>query len=283
MLIHPTVPASVPKSYLKVFIKNYELITKKTGRLFLFAADQKMEHLNEDFYGPHLPEEISNPNHVFTIAQEGNAGAFATHLGLIDRYARNYSGINYIAKLNGKTDKSPGDPYSKQLWSLQQVITLRDAGINICGIGYTIYLGSEYEREMLYEAAQIINQAHAHGLLAILWIYPRGKNVTHEKSAAMLAGAAGIAVSLGADFVKIHAPESGNALDLRQAVQAAGNTQVIVSGGAAIDPQIFLEKIIAQLTLGTISGIAVGRNIFQHPYEEAIKLSKKIADLVYIL
>lgn len=274
-------PLSVPKKQQKLYIKNYQTVTKNTDKLFLFAADQKMEHLNEDFFGPSLPEEINMPEHVFEIAKAGNAGAFATHLGLIDRYAHNYPTLNYIAKLNGKTHKSPGDPYSNQLWSIEQVLALRNTGINICGIGYTIYLGSEHEHAMMHQAANLVFQAHQHGLLAILWIYPRGKNIEHEKSAAMLAGAAGVAVSLGADFVKIHAPESGNALELRQAVQAAGNTKVIVSGGATTNPQVCLEKIMAQLTLGTVAGVAIGRNIFQHPLKEAIILSNKIADLIY--
>ena len=52
------VPADVPINYEQIFIENYKTITKDTGRLMLFAADQKIEHLNKDFYGKNIPKEI---------------------------------------------------------------------------------------------------------------------------------------------------------------------------------------------------------------------------------
>ena len=48
---------------------------------------------------------------------------------------------------------------------------MRDNGVNIVGLGYTIYLGSEYESTMLAEAGELIAAAHANGLLVVLWIY----------------------------------------------------------------------------------------------------------------
>ena len=36
--------------------------------------------------------------------------------------------------------------------------------MNIVGLGYTIYLGSEYEATMMAEAGELIAQAHANGL-----------------------------------------------------------------------------------------------------------------------
>ena len=51
---------------------------------------------------------------------------------------------------------------------------MRDAGVNVVGLGYTIYLGSEYEATMMAEAGELIAEAHAEGLLGVLWIYPRG-------------------------------------------------------------------------------------------------------------
>ena len=64
--------------------------------------------------------------------------------------------------------------------------------MNIVGLGYTIYLGSEYEATMMAEAGELIAQAHANGLIVVLWIYPRGKAVTAEKDPDLIAGAAGV-------------------------------------------------------------------------------------------
>ncbi len=89
--------------------------------------------------------------------------------------------------MNSKTNlvkTSQEDPYSPQLTDLAAVLAMRDNGVNIVGLGYTIYLGSEYESTMLAEAGELIAQAHANGLLVVLWIYPRGKAVKAEKDPA---------------------------------------------------------------------------------------------------
>ena len=81
---------------------------------------------------------------------------------------------------------------------------MREAGVNIVGLGYTIYLGSEYESTMMAEAGELIAEAHAAGLIVVLWIYPRGKAVPDEKDPDLIAGAAGVALCLGVRLVKVN-------------------------------------------------------------------------------
>ena len=45
------VPADVMPESREEYIDNYLKATRGTGRLMLFACDQKIEHLNKDFYG----------------------------------------------------------------------------------------------------------------------------------------------------------------------------------------------------------------------------------------
>ena len=45
------VPADVMPESRDEYIENYLKATRGTGRLMLFACDQKIEHLNKDFYG----------------------------------------------------------------------------------------------------------------------------------------------------------------------------------------------------------------------------------------
>ena len=282
-----TIPADVPKTEYANYVQNYEKITEN-GKLFLFAADQKIEHLNDDFVGTKLPDEVADPEHLFRIASEGEVGAFATQLGLIARYGKDYSSIHYIVKLNSKTNLIPTknlEPNSSILWDVQDVVTLaQDSKLNICGIGYTIYLGSQYESEMLTQAAQFVLQAHQNGLVAILWIYPRGKNVKNELDAHIIAGAAGVGACLGADFVKIQAPQNSSgktdASLLTKAVKAAGRTKVICAGGTLTDEEQFLTELQKQIEIGKVSGCAIGRNIFQKPLKNAITFTKKIYKIV---
>ncbi len=281
MLRSLSIPADVPPSAHQAYLAHYATVTKNTGNLFLFAADQKMEHLNADFYGNGIHPDAHAPEHLFKIASQGSIGAFATHLGLIARYGRLYPKIPYIAKLNGKTDcvrQEHDDPMSEQLWSVDDVLTLKKhAQLSICGVGYTIYLGSRYESRMLAQAAQLIYQAHAHGLITVLWVYARGKSITDDQAPALLAGATGVAACLGSDFVKIKAPTTPDAL--LPLLAAAGTTKVICSGGGSVPPQQFLQQLEVQLQAGC-AGSATGRNIFQKSLPEALAFTQALNAMI---
>ena len=74
---------------------------------------------------------------------------------------------------------------------------------------------------MMAEAGELIAQAHANGLLVVLWIYPRGKAVKAEKDPALIAGAAGVALCLGADFVKVNPPKPEDGRTPAEALKVA--------------------------------------------------------------
>lgn len=289
-MISPSlIPADVPPSMRAEFCKNYTAITFGTSRLFIFAADHKIEHLDADFYGPGVDPAAHYPEHIFNIASKAPIGALATQLGLITRYAHKYPDIKYIVKLNSKTNLLSSeykDPFSRQLWTVQNVLTLKEQSkALICGVGLTVYLGSEYEDQMLAQAAEMVFQAHQHGLVTILWMYPRGKHIKNENDASLLAGATGVATCLGADFVKIHPPHATmtatSAQLLQIAVQAAGTTKVICAGGKQHDSNKLLEEVDDQLTIAGTSGAAIGRNIYQHSLPEALDLAGKLSKLIY--
>ncbi|KKP35972.1 MAG: Deoxyribose-phosphate aldolase/phospho-2-dehydro-3-deoxyheptonate aldolase [candidate division TM6 bacterium GW2011_GWF2_32_72] len=275
------IPADVFHQAEKLYLKNYQTITKDTGKLFLFAADHKLEHMNKDFYDKSLHPDVNDPENLFKIAQKGGCGAFATQLGLISKYGKDYNDINYIVKLNSKTNLfCAGDPTSRALWGVNNVMNFKiQSGLKVCGVGYTIYLGSKYESDMLTQAAQIVSEAHQFGLIATLWIYPKGECIKDEYDPEIIAGAAGVGLCLGADFVKVKAPKT--IADLKIAVEAAGRTNLICSGGAKEDTKKYLQTLHDQIYLGGAMGTATGRNIFQNSTENAIAISQAIADIVY--
>jgi DhnA family fructose-bisphosphate aldolase class Ia len=282
------IPLSVPRSAHATYTANYNRMTEKTGKLFLFAGDQKIEHLHKDFFGSSIAVEAAKPEHLFKIAANARIGCFATQLGLIARHAAMYSSIPYLVKMNAKSDVvsvSQRDPLSTQLVNFSDVVRIRDEyGLSIVGVGYTLYLGSEYEAQMMSEAAQLVMDAHAQGMLVVLWVYPRGKAVPNERSLEMITGAAGVAQCLGADFVKINTPLVDGAQNnqlLRHVVDAAGNTGVVCSGGAARDPRQFLAELQDQLITGLVAGAAIGRNIHQKPPQQAIAFCNAIAAMIY--
>jgi fructose-bisphosphate aldolase / 6-deoxy-5-ketofructose 1-phosphate synthase len=277
------VPLDVPKNLRDKYVKNYLTITRESGRLMLFAGDQKVEHLNDDFYGEGIHPDDNEPEHMFRIASKAKIGVFATQLGLISRYGMDYPKVPYLVKLNSKTHlikTAQSDPFSNELVSVEQVIDFKEnSGLNILGVGYTIYLGSEYEPEMLRQAAQIIYEAHQHGLITVLWIYPRGKAIKDEKDPHLIAGATGVAACLGTDFVKINYPKKEGCASkeiLKEAISAAGRTKVVCAGGGSDDVKVFLSKLYDQIAVSGASGNATGRNIHQKSLPEAIKMCNAI-------
>ena len=111
-------------------------------------------------------------------------------------YVEPHTRADTMALVDGLEQISPSTVQHRGIslreFDLDAVLAMREAGVNVVGIGYTIYLGSEYESTMMAEAGELIAQAHANGLLVVLWIYPRGKAVKAEKDPALIAGAAGV-------------------------------------------------------------------------------------------
>ena len=276
-------PLDVPENAKAVFIRNYDSITRGSGRLMLFAGDQKVEHLNDDFYGEGIHLDDSNPEHLFRIASLSKIGVFATQFGLIARYGMDYPNVPYLVKLNSKTNivnTSQADPFSNQWFNIQQIIDFRDNNsLNILAVGYTIYLGSEYEAEMLRQAAMIVYNAHQNGLITVLWIYPRGKAVGDEKDPHLIAGATGVAACLGADFVKVNYPKKQGFESkeiFKEAVMAAGRTKVVCAGGGSDDVEDFLKRLHDQIHISGASGSATGRNIHQKSLKDAVAMCNAI-------
>lgn len=276
-------PLDVPPSKRRAYIGNYQKITHGSGRLMLFAGDQKVEHLNDDFFGPEIDPADANPEHLFQIASDARIGAFATQLGLIARYGSDYRGVPYLVKLNSKTNlvkTSQAEPNSPQWIGLDQVVEFAESsGLDILGVGYTLYLGSEHEGEMLHQAAQLVYRAHRQGLITVLWVYPRGKALKDEKDPHLIAGAAGVAAALGSDFVKLNYPSwpgSDSREIFKEAVWAAGRTGVVCAGGESTDAHSFLQRLHDQIHVSGAAGNATGRNIHQRPLAEAVRLCNAI-------
>jgi len=273
----------VPSEMRKTFRKNYVKITRGFGRLMLFAGDQKVEHLNDDFFGPEIAPQDNDPQHLFMIASRARIGVFATQMGLIARYGIDYPEVPYLVKLNSKTNlvkTSQADPFSSQWLDIQQVEDFRvESGLKILGVGYTVYLGSDHEAKILHEAAQLVYEAHQLGYITVLWMYPRGKAVKDEKDPHLIAGAAGVAAALGSDFAKLNYPDKPgfeSSHVFKEAVQSAGRTKVVCAGGASMDVKSFLQRLHDQIHISGAWGNATGRNIHQKPLEEAVRFCNAI-------
>ncbi len=249
------------------------------GKALFLAYDQGMEHGPSDF-----DHENADPTYILKIGVEGHYNAIIFQKGVAEKYykAAQWAGpienyIPLIVKLNGKTNLiKDRDPYSPLLCSVDEAISY-----GAKAVGYTIYVGSEHEAKMTEEFAAIVREAHEKDLPVLAWMYPRGHNIdekfaTPEGKKELTAYGARLGMELGADIVKLQYPGSVDALTY--AVEAAGKTKVVVSGGSKESEEEFLESAKTVMSAG-VMGMAVGRNIWQH--QNPLELTKKLKEIIF--
>ena len=196
-----------------------------------------------------------------------------------------------------------GDPIAQQLAYVPLPDAVKDAvRLGCVAIGYTIYPGSAARNQQYENLKDLAEEAKAHGLAVVTWSYPRGEGITDKKgeTAVDVAGyAAQIACQLGTHVVKVkppgdfvYQPEAQKVFEkysipwktladrVRHVVQSAFNGKriVIFSGGEAKgDDEIRAEA--TELAKGGAFGAIVGRNAFQRPKDQAIKLLRDLQEI----
>ncbi len=239
----------------------------KKGKAMFLAYDQGMEHGPTDFNDKNV-----DPLYILDIARKGKFSAIIFQGGIAEKYCVEIkkAKVPLIVKLNGKTNLVEGEPVSRQLFSVDEALKL-----GAVAVGYTIYIGSVFEKEMLAEFEKIRKKAHKKDLPVIVWIYPRGKGVKRKKKKDLMAYATRVGLEIGADIVKIQS--TGKKADIKWAVESAGKCKVVTAGGMKKGEKELLNEIRDAVKVGCI-GIAIGRNVWQakNPLKIADKLQKVI-------
>jgi len=237
----------------------------KNGRTLLLAYDHGIEHGPVDFN-----KKTIDPYYVLDIAKKGGFTGIILQKGVAEKYyGEKYKKVPLILKLNGKTNIYKGEPVSLQICSVKEAV---DIGAK--AVGYTIYIGSEFESKMLHEFGKIEEEAHDHGLPVIVWMYPRGKAVK-TLDAKKIAYAARVGLEIGADFIKVK--YTGSIESFKNVVRAAGKCGVLCLGGERMSESKILKTAHDCLEAGAV-GMAVGRNIWQH--KEPVKMARALGTVV---
>ncbi len=239
------------------------------GKAFYLAYDQGLEH------GPEmeLNEKNVDPLYIIDIARKGKFNGVIFQKGIAEKYNKEIrkSRVPLIVKLNGKTKLVGGEPVSLQLCTVKEAIKL-----GASAVGYTIYIGSEHESQMMQEFEEIEREAHKRNIPVIAWVYPRGRNVKNPLSRESIAYAARVGLEIGADIVKLH--WNGRAGDLKWAVESAGRCKLVVAGGLKIAEKDLLNNIRMVKESGAF-GVAIGRNVWQS--KNPVKLAGKIRGILF--
>jgi len=267
-----------------------------TGKLVILPVDQGFEHGPARSFAPN-PAGY-DPEYHFELAIDSGCNAYAAPLGFIEAGAAKFAGqIPLILKVNNSDSLGkPPAPISAVTSSVKEAVRL-----GCSAIGYTIYPGSSARNQQYESLRELTEEAKAHGLVVVVWSYPRGEGVSKDGETAVdvAAYAAQIACQLGAHIVKVKPPKlhldqpeakkvyekhqipiATLADRVRNVVQASfgGKRIVIFSGGEAKGTDDLLAEVKG-LADGGAFGSIMGRNAFQRPKAEAVKLLNDVQDI----
>jgi fructose-bisphosphate aldolase, class I len=267
-----------------------------TGKLVILPVDQGFEHGPMRSFQPN-PQGY-DPDYHIQLAIDSGCNAYAAPLGQLEAVAGKFAGqVPLILKLNNSdTLAKVEQPCSALTGSVDDAIRL-----GCVAIGYTIYPGSSSRNRMYEDLKELTREAKAKGLVVITWAYPRGAGISKDGETGVdVAGyAAQITAQLGSHIIKVKPPkdfiEQAEAKKVfekfnvptktladrvRHVVQSAFNGKriVIFSGGEAKGTDELLEEVRG-LAQGGAFGSIMGRNAFQRPKAEAVKLLKDVMEI----
>jgi class I fructose-bisphosphate aldolase len=268
-----------------------------TGKLLILPVDQGFEHGPARSFAPNPPAYA--PHYHFGLAVEGGCNGFAAPLGLLEAGARDFAGeIPLILKLNSNDVlRAEKDPDQAVTASIQHALRL-----GCSAVGFTIYPGSANELWMYRQLRACGEEAKRNGLAVIIWAYPRGSDLSKagEMAIDVIGYAVQIAAQLGAHIIKVklptdhveqdaarpvyeehHIPVATLAERVRHVTDCAfaGRRIVIFSGGEmTADDDRLLDEIRAVHSGGGF-GSMIGRNMFQRPREDALRMMAAITGI----
>lgn len=257
------------------------------GKLLILPVDQGLEHGPRDFFAL---EGSIDPAHEIEIALRGGFSAIALQVGLAEKYWVEVAGrLPLILKINGKTEiPSDEEAFSPCHASVEDAVRLGAEAV-----GYTLYVGSPAQDRDFIQFGQVRRDCEKYGMPLVVWAYPRGRAIEQKGGRNSLYAvdyAARVACELGADVVKLNFPDPEPkkeapspyhemAFTFEQAVQkvirSAGKTLVIFSGGSRVSEKELLFRAKVAVAQGA-TGFIFGRNIWQRPVPEALKLAEEL-------
>jgi len=268
-----------------------------SGKLVILPVDQGFEHGPARSFAPNPP--AYDPHYHYQLAIDAGLSAYAAPLGFLEAGADSFAGaIPTILKVNSANSMARAKEAPSQAITAGVKDALR---LGCAAIGFTIYPGSDAAYDMIRDIAELAREAKSYGLAVVIWSYPRGGALSKagETAVDICAYAAHMAALLGAHIIKVKPPtehleleaakkvyeaqkiEIGSlAARVRHVVQSCfdGKRIVVFSGGEAKD----LEGVFNEargIRDGGGNGSIIGRNTFQRPKENALKMLDTIVQI----
>ncbi|QYK47586.1 MAG: class I fructose-bisphosphate aldolase [Phycisphaeraceae bacterium] len=182
-----------------------------TGYMSILPVDQGIEHSAGASFAPN--PEYFDPENIVKLAIEGGCNAVASTVGVLGSVARKYAHkIPFLVKFNHNEMLTYPNIFKQSYFgSIKQCFEM-----GAMAVGATVYFGSETSREEIRYVSEMFEEAHAYGMVTVLWCYTRnnafkvkgadGKSTDYHASADLTGQANHLGVTIQADIIKQKLP-----------------------------------------------------------------------------
>lgn len=215
---------------------------------------------------------IKNLKSAADSVASGGADAAVVHKGAASFGHRGYGrDLGLILHLSASTSLGP-DPNNKVL-----VATVEEAlKLGADGVSIQVNVGAEDEDQMLSTLGEISQKCQEWGMPLLAMMYPRGKKIKDEYKSEYIAHASRVGAELGADIVKTS--YTGDPDSFREVIEGCP-VPVVIAGGPRTESELAFLKMVEEAVEAGASGVAIGRNVFQH--EDPALITRRICSIVH--
>lgn len=202
-------------------------------------------------------EGLADMRNAVSNVVSGGANAILMHKGIVRAGHRGTGGdVGLIVHLSGGTSLSP-DPNAKELvCTVEEAIKLGADAVSI-----HINLGAGTDKEMLRQLGYISERCFEWQMPLIAMMYTRGSKIENEYDVEYVKHAARVGAELGADIVKV--VYTGSVESFKEVVNGCP-VPVVIAGGAKMDSDEDIFKMVEGALAAGAAGLSIGRNAFQH-------------------
>ncbi len=225
------------------------IINPKTGRAVMLAFDHGY------FLGPthrlEVPRDTITPLLPY-------ADTIMLTRGVLRTSVDPDSGVNVVLRVSGGT--SIVGPHLEN----EGITTAFEDAIklNVVGVGLSVFIGTEFERQTLLGLAELVNQGERYGI-PVLGITAVGKEL-EKRDARYLALCCRICAELGAHIVKTYY------CDEFEKVTNSCPVPIVIAGGPKLETEMDVFNMTYDAVQKGAVGVDMGRNIWQHDYPVAM-------------
>ena len=237
-------------------------IFREDGRALIVAMDHGSQ-------GP--MRGLEQPGRILDEVVEGGADAILTSLGIATTFIRKIERCGLIVRMDGGSGFGTPEVHAWQRYPVSDAVAIGADAVGCMGL-----IGWPCEAENLRYMTQLTSECLRTGMPLMVETMPFSDTVPGPDLAGGVAKGARMAAEFGADLVKT--TYTGNPDTFRVVVESTF-VPVVILGGPKVDSDEQLLAMVREALQAGASGVAFGRNIWQHPAPG--KLVRALAAVVH--